>query len=576
MQLKWLVTFFAWLAIAIFHLIALPGNAHARALQLSEQTCTANADSIETGLSYTRAQLQCSGDRFGLNGRYVRTSTRLDSPILPLASGLVWQTEASDFRSMIVRFSYADGSSSMVDVDPQMGVRNWFPGNRFSIPVPDNPSALAAIDTVVEKPVTRAITATARLVTRVDAERAHYYRSLCYMLVIGLLLIPLVYDVLFYRILRQNYVLWHLVMVVSMLAYTFLHSGLVFLVFPDMPLGLRWRAAMVSFVIALSSSVMVLRGLIEPKYLDQRTKLALAVAASIPIALKVVCLAFGEAFRITINPIILLAFIPAAFLVTAVVGIALAKGSRGAKWALFAFAPLIVAGFLRLMQGMDVIVLPFATEDAIFASLAMLAGVLSLGVGDRFLILKQDRDQARMHAVRLGQMANTDGLTGLANRRAFDLITVLQVGQGLIVADIDRFKAINDLHGHQVGDAVLCDVAMRLRHVLADFGDARIFRLGGEEFAIVARASDEAELMAISEAMRCAVAEERQALGKDGLPQVTVSLGAILGEGQLMHEAFAEADAALYGAKSGGRNVTVMAAARRPWRSDTTRVAANV
>ena len=545
-----------WLA-ALAGLVA-SGAAAAHSVELGELTCTAGADSLEAALDYTPDELRCTGDRFGDRDRFVRTSALLKGKILPATSGLVWQTEASDFASMLVRFTFADGTRRIVDVDPQMAARNWFAGNRFDIPVPEEATPLVAVDTVVETPHAKATLGQARILTERESNRAHYVRSLGYVLVLGLLFLPLVYDLLFYRILRQSFILWHFAMVTAMVAYTLLHSGLVFVPFPDFPLDMRWRLTSVCFVTAMACAVMMLRGLIEQKHLGRRLSLALVIAALIPAAVKLVSLIAGDALRLTINPVYLMSFLPAALIVIGVAMASLAKGSRGARWALLGFVPLIAAGILRLLQALEWIHLPFTVEDAVFLGLVLLAVITAMGVGDRFLTLKEDRDQARTQAIRLGQMANTDGLTGLANRRAFDMIVRLKTGQGLIVADVDHFKAINDEHGHQVGDAVLCHVATLLRGALGDRPSARIFRLGGEEFAIIVEAIEGHELMNVAEQLRETVARTDAKSVEFDLPQTHISLGAVLGHGQLMHQAFADADAALYRAKNGGRNRTVL------------------
>ena len=148
---------FLHVLIAGWLVVAISGPARAHSVELRPITCTAGAESIEQALSYTPDELRCSGDRFAERDRYVRTSAQLNGHVLPTGSGLVWQTEASDFASMLVRFTYADGTRRVVDVDPQMGVRNWFAGNRFSVPVPKSASRLAVVDAVIERPYTGGI-----------------------------------------------------------------------------------------------------------------------------------------------------------------------------------------------------------------------------------------------------------------------------------------------------------------------------------------------------------------------------------------------------------------------------------
>jgi len=162
---------------------------------------------------------------------------------------------------------------------------------------------------------------------------------------------------------------------------------------------------------------------------------------------------------------------------------------------------------------------------------------------------------------RVASQATTDALTGLANRRSFDEELALEwrrtdrVGGslGLILADIDNFKQINDTHGHQAGDLVLAEVgklmAAQVRQV--DFAA----RYGGEEFAVLVL---EAEL----EGARSLAQRLRRDLGKakitapDGtVLQVTASFG-IAAKGDLARaeDLIAAADNALYEAKRRGKN----------------------
>jgi diguanylate cyclase (GGDEF)-like protein/PAS domain S-box-containing protein len=158
--------------------------------------------------------------------------------------------------------------------------------------------------------------------------------------------------------------------------------------------------------------------------------------------------------------------------------------------------------------------------------------------------------------------AQTDYLTGLASRRAFEhqghrLVTVAQRYSqplSLIMADIDHFKAINDEWGHQRGDQVLTDLARLIQETVreADLSG----RWGGEEFVLLlpATAPQAAEILA--ERLRTALAQRDFGIGR----AVTASLGvAGLQRGQALTDLHAVADGALYRAKRAGRNRVVTA-----------------
>lgn len=157
--------------------------------------------------------------------------------------------------------------------------------------------------------------------------------------------------------------------------------------------------------------------------------------------------------------------------------------------------------------------------------------------------------------------AVSDGLTGALNRVALEarIAELRQQPAGrelvaVVVADLDRFKAINDAHGHDTGDLVLAEVAQRMRSELRAF-DA-LYRIGGEEFVILLPGTGADVAAAVAERIRAAVAREPAA----GLG-VTLSLGvADSPEGAPFDydATFAMADGALLAAKRAGRDRVVV------------------
>jgi diguanylate cyclase (GGDEF)-like protein len=175
------------------------------------------------------------------------------------------------------------------------------------------------------------------------------------------------------------------------------------------------------------------------------------------------------------------------------------------------------------------------------------------------------RSELRRQAQRLDDLSTTDPLTGLGNRRRFDIAVgelraASAPGEPLAVAmiDIDHFKAINDRNGHLIGDTVLSLVARRLRADARD--DDTLVRWGGEEFLVLRTGDDCASLAASVEHMRAAVAERPLAVGVDQLVSVTVSGGWAIGRVADLDGVVESADEALYRAKAEGRNRVVAAA----------------
>jgi len=172
-------------------------------------------------------------------------------------------------------------------------------------------------------------------------------------------------------------------------------------------------------------------------------------------------------------------------------------------------------------------------------------------------------DNARMYQA-VESLATTDGLTGLYNRRTFQLrideMRERAHRQGrtlsLIMCDIDHFKKINDTRGHLIGDEVLRQVARLLGETVRKVDLAA--RYGGEEFAILLEATEVEGARLLAERIR-QEAERLQLVSDKGPFSCTLSLGLATfpGDGSTTMELIAHADAALYAAKHQGRNRVV-------------------
>jgi two-component system cell cycle response regulator len=170
-------------------------------------------------------------------------------------------------------------------------------------------------------------------------------------------------------------------------------------------------------------------------------------------------------------------------------------------------------------------------------------------------------DATGRHLEELARLARRDPLTGLPNRRALEeelaraAARARRAGAPLsaVVLDVDRFKLVNDRHGHAAGDAVLAAIAARAAAALRT-GDL-IARIGGEEFAVLLPGAELAQAGEAAERIRARVAAEPIATGGVAL-EVTVSLGCavLLPDDADGRALLARADARLYEAKSSGRN----------------------
>ncbi len=195
--------------------------------------------------------------------------------------------------------------------------------------------------------------------------------------------------------------------------------------------------------------------------------------------------------------------------------------------------------------------------DALFSLLISLLILLGmLGIRKLFIALKHQQEQ-------LQRIANTDILTGLANRRAIIQRLKLETDRSnrnhhplsLLMFDIDYFKKINDTWGHAAGDSILSAIGEVCRNTRSiDL----VGRWGGEEFVVILPDTNSENAAAVAERLRLIIADTIVTEG-DTILKVTVSIGVTTSEFETKYEVLlAHADTALYDAKYLGRNQVVV------------------
>lgn len=307
-------------------------------------------------------------------------------------------------------------------------------------------------------------------------------------------------------------------------------------------------------------------------------------------------------FALTVAPFVLpysvaLKLAVAGALVSALIvlscgGIALASGTRQARYFMLAWTVLLLGISLYALKTFDLVPSNLLTEYAMQIGSAMEAVMLSFALAHRMAILKEENERIQLEAqyqleqrvaqrtqelddalhqlsaanAALQEKNRMDGLTGVKNRRFFDeqLTTEIkrssraQLALTLLLIDIDHFKQVNDRYGHLAGDACLRAVARAIHGCLQRPSD-ELARYGGEEFAALLPHTDHAGGLQMAERIRAAVAALTFDYEGQSIP-VTISIGCattVPTRNYVCDKLIAAADGVLYEAKHSGRNRVV-------------------
>jgi diguanylate cyclase len=210
----------------------------------------------------------------------------------------------------------------------------------------------------------------------------------------------------------------------------------------------------------------------------------------------------------------------------------------------------ILAWGERIMMAQS---LPIPAQDFVYPSshniLALLVIwllTIALQLGQLFMVVLRNTRK-------LNDLSVRDALTQLLNRRGFEARwrELPAASRSLLLIDVDHFKQVNDRHGHDVGDRVLCHLARQFTDHMGP--SATLARIGGEEFAILLPGEDIANAHGRAEYLRSQIAATPLP-SEQGTLHVTVSIGVATSQGECLFELLKQADLALYLAKRRGRN----------------------
>jgi diguanylate cyclase (GGDEF)-like protein len=464
-------------------------------------------------------------------------------------------TRAARHETITLYALDADGTLRTRSFSEQDG-RPFAAGPVFRLPLPAITSETEALLVRIDRPHSLLLLTEARLARYPESANRTQLEMMVLALVMGMLILPLLFDITFYLVLRERFVIYHAAMVSGMMGYVLFAGGLI-TVFVTLPVAALAVLAPLSWAIGCGAALLFLSAFLEHGALAPGVRRFAFWAGCWTVAVPGFFSIQFHATQAFDDFAYFLTITPAAGIVTFLIVHALSRGSRSARFVAVAWAPLIVTSLERVARGLGWHTGPSSLDLMMFGATGIEVVVISLAIADRFLAIRRERDAALTEARMLAQISTRDSLTGLMNRRAIEARFDELLAQGFdtfALVDLDRFKAINDLHGHQVGDAALVACANAIR--CAGDRDTIAVRLGGEEFVVLLRGDRTLER---AEALRQAI-PLRIARDVPGLElPVTASMGVIVLSEAAQHamqfaEFYARADALMYEAKASGRN----------------------
>ena len=458
---------------------------------------------------------------------------------------------------------FADGSVRSVHYSQRDIVRTSRPKGNYALAVPEGPGRPEMIYAAIDRPWSATSVKLMKLVPSEQAAAREPLIIAMFGLLCGLAIVPLFYNIFFYWALRSKFLPWHSLMVLATTVYTFSSSGLIFLAFPETDLQTRFWLNYWAPAVGVAAATMFMLHYLERHALSRPLRRALAIAALVPLIVTAVALYGGDWTRIDGRTWYHASFlVPFAITLFAMVR-AVRNRSRSVWLLIAAWTPIFLLVLERLGRGLDLYKGFEVMDYGLYFALILETSIIAMGVAGRLVALRRAHDQAREREQLLVKLAETDGLTGLLNRRGFERRFAechrrRQV-YALALFDIDRFKQINDRYGHETGDRVL-------RIIGAICKDSRLdaARLGGDEFAILFSGSLEQAAERL-DLMRQRVASTLRLTDPHIAEPVTVSIGLVAVEaGEAEKLLLSHADQRLYEAKRAGRDQIVGCAPPAP------------
>lgn len=546
-----------WLAVQLLVLL-LPAAAWAAPIPHDSRLCHAVTPLAAPDTTLDRLQFTCSAEASGYNrdSLWLRLDPRHYATSGEAVTLLIHHTR---FDRLSVAFRYANGITEWQQVGSGAFEDHWRPGAQIAFTPNDRSAPLESITLRIDR-LTSYQLLRLRLVSAGEADIENGLLSALIGAALTLLVAGALYNFSLALGIRRQYLAWQGAWAVVVFFWGAIWSQFDLLVAPGMAGTLSAQSCT-----ALSALSVLLATL--------STTTALA-RGTVPQPVRVLALLFGLAVALIgipatlsrstvleqIAPVLAVAVLANLFLVLLCLLWGIRRGSLEARDLLAAWSvPMAALAFTQIVDvgsrlwggGSQILVLFASAWQTIW---------LSIAASRRLSRLRAERDLARAAEARASELAERDPLTAIRNRRGLIVAAqalIVAAGEdhapiGMLLIDIDRFKTINDEHGHDAGDVVLCTIASRLARW--EGPRCAVARLGGEEFAMVVTHRSGAALTGFAEHVRQEIAacDHSATIGEQ---RVTVSIGVAEGnKASAFAQLYRDADRALYAAKRGGRD----------------------
>ncbi|OHD09459.1 sensor domain-containing diguanylate cyclase [Sphingopyxis sp. RIFCSPHIGHO2_12_FULL_65_19] len=536
--------------------------AAARTLALDRDVCHAVSEAARPDDGLSTLRFSCRG----VPANYQRGSLWLRAPLDGAAAqrgDVALMVHQSRFDRLAVAFSYADGTTRWQRVRAGDYGSQWRAGGQILFEAPDRTVSLTAVTMRFDR-LSGHQFVHARIIPKAEASLQSAGMAAAVGAALTLLLVSCIYSLSLAFAVRRQYLAWQAAWAGTMLLWGGLWSQMHLALAPQLAGTVTTQIctflACLAIALATASAVTAVDRTRASRAL--RT-LALVLGLGVGLAGIPLALIRGDSLGLLADALglVILADLLA---VTAYIGWAWRRGSIEARDFLAAWGlPMAILGFIHIVDvedgfwggGSKLAVLVAATWQALW---------LAAAATRRLAHLRIERDHARSAEAQAQQLARRDPLTGLPNRRGFvESVTPLldraradNLPAALLLVDIDRFKSINDIYGHDAGDVVLCGIASRIARWEGPM--CTVSRLGGEEFGLLTIGMEGIILARFAESIRRGIAacDHGEVVG-DRL--VTASVGvAEVRPACDFQQLYRLADAALYDAKRGGRNKVVV------------------